>query len=100
MGIATIVKFSREFYRFFFSMIRNLKRVYSSYKCVPFLFKSLNLPKQYFSKSVSSRFTMETIDLDQLRAAVTKQGGVVRQLKKDGASSEEVTAGLIFFLLM
>lgn len=43
---------------------------------------------------------METIDLDQLRAAVTKQGGVVRQLKKDGASSEEVTAGLIFFLLM
>ena len=36
---------------------------------------------------------METIDIDQLRASVTKQGGIVRQLKKDGASQEEVTAG-------
>ena len=36
---------------------------------------------------------MEPIDIDQLRANVTKQGGIVRQLKKDGASQEEVTAG-------
>ena len=36
---------------------------------------------------------METIDIDQLRANVAKQGGIVRQLKKDGASQEEVTAG-------
>ena len=39
---------------------------------------------------------MEPIDLDGLRAAVVKQGGVVRQLKKDGATQEEVTAGTFF----
>ena len=42
---------------------------------------------------------METIDLDQLRASVTKQGGIVRQLKKDGASPEEVTAGTYLYLI-
>ena len=36
---------------------------------------------------------MEPIDLDGLRASVVKQGGIVRQLKKDGATQEEVTAG-------
>ena len=39
---------------------------------------------------------MEPIDLDGLRASVVKQGGIVRQLKKDGASQEEVTAGMLF----
>lgn len=74
-------------------MIRNLKRVYSSYKTISFVFKNLNFPTQSFSKSVINRFAMEPIDIDQLRASVTKQGGIVRQLKKDGASQEEVTAG-------
>ena len=37
---------------------------------------------------------MEPIDIDQLRVNVTKQGGIVRQLKKDGAPQEEVTAGI------
>ena len=74
-------------------MIRSLKRVYSSYKNISFVFKNFNFPKQSFSKSVVTRFTMEPIDIDQLRASVTKQGGIVRQLKKDGASQEEVTAG-------
>ena len=36
---------------------------------------------------------MEPIDLDGLRASVVKQGGIVRQLKKDGATQEAVTAG-------
>ena len=39
---------------------------------------------------------MEPVDIDGLRAAVVKQGGVVRQLKKDGASQEDVTAGTSF----
>ena len=34
------------------------------------------------------------LDLDALRAAVTKQGGLVRQLKKDGAPQEEVTSAV------
>lgn len=75
-------------------MIRSLKRVYSSYKNISFVFKNFNFPKQSFSKSVLNRFTMEPIDIDQLRANVTKQGGIVRQLKKDGAPQEEVTAGI------
>lgn len=75
-------------------MIRSLKRVYSSYKNISFVFKNFNFPKQSFSKSVVNRFTMEPIDIDQLRANVTKQGGIVRQLKKDGAPQEEVTAGI------
>lgn len=76
-------------------MIRNLRGVYSSYTSVSNLFKTLHFSKQFFSQSVLSRFTMETIDIDQLRASVTKQGGIVRQLKKDGASQEEVTAGTL-----
>ena len=36
---------------------------------------------------------MEPVDIDGLRASVVKQGGIVRQLKKDGASQEEVTKG-------
>ena len=36
---------------------------------------------------------MEPVDIDGLRASVAKQGGIVRQLKKDGAPQEEVTAG-------
>ena len=75
-------------------MIRSLKRVYSSYKNISFVFKNSNFPKQSFSKSVVNRFTMEPIDIDQLRVNVTKQGGIVRQLKKDGAPQEEVTAGI------
>ena len=75
-------------------MIRSLKRVYSSYKNISFVFKNFDFPKQSFSKSVVNRFTMEPIDIDQLRANVTKQGGIVRQLKKDGAPQEEVTAGI------
>lgn len=38
---------------------------------------------------------MEPIDIDALRASVVKQGGIVRQLKKDGAPQEEVTAGKV-----
>jgi len=37
--------------------------------------------------------TQNIVDIDGLRASVVKQGGLVRQLKKDGASQEEVTAG-------
>ena len=40
---------------------------------------------------------MEPIDIDGLRASVAKQGGIVRQLKKDGAPQEEVTAGMDCF---
>ena len=43
---------------------------------------------------------MEPIDIDELRASVVKQGGLVRQLKKDGAAQEEVTAGMFFVLCM
>ena len=39
---------------------------------------------------------MEPIDIDALRASVVKQGGIVRQLKKDGAPQEEVTAGKVW----
>ena len=74
-------------------MIRNLKRVYNSCKTVTNVFKTFDYSRQYFSKSVLNRLNMETIDIDQLRANVAKQGGIVRQLKKDGASQEEVTAG-------
>jgi hypothetical protein len=35
--------------------------------------------------------TRALVDLDGLRAAMTKQGGEVRQLKKDGAAQEVVT---------
>jgi glycyl-tRNA synthetase len=36
---------------------------------------------------------MENADaVDSMRAAVTKQGGVVRQMKKDGAGQQEITA--------
>ena len=41
---------------------------------------------------------MEPIDIDELRASVVKQGGLVRQLKKDGAAQEEVTAGSFCFV--
>lgn len=87
-------RFSRLMVSCWFLMIRSLKRVYSSYKNISFVFKNFNFPKQSFSKSVVNRFTMEPIDIDQLRANVTKQGGIVRQLKKDGAPQEEVTAGI------
>ena len=33
-----------------------------------------------------------TMDVDGLRAAVTRQGNLVRQLKKDGESAERITA--------
>ena len=74
-------------------MIRNLRRIYSSYTSVSNFYKNLYFSRKLFSQSVINRFNMETIDIDQLRASVTKQGGIVRQLKKDGASQEEVTAG-------
>ncbi|CAM9632713.1 unnamed protein product [Choristocarpus tenellus] len=34
----------------------------------------------------------EAMDLDRLAASVTKQGGVVRQMKKDGADGEAIKA--------
>jgi len=43
---------------------------------------------------------MEPIDIDGLRASVAKQGGIVRQLKKDGAPQEEVTAGTNCFIAL
>lgn len=42
--------------------------------------------------------TQNTVDIDGLRASVVKQGGLVRQLKKDGASQEKVTAGRKWYL--
>ena len=41
-------------------------------------------------------FSTKTIDIGGIRASVTKQKGIVRQLKKDGASHVEVTAGATF----
>jgi len=38
--------------------------------------------------------TAQEMDIDALNAQVTKQGSVVRQLKKDGASSDEVAAAV------
>lgn len=40
-------------------------------------------------------FSMEnnTVDLDALSASVTKQGAIVRQLKKDGADPQEISVG-------
>ena len=36
----------------------------------------------------------EELDIDALQAAVTKQGSAVRQLKKDGASSDDIAAAV------
>jgi len=36
----------------------------------------------------------EELDIDALSAAVTKQGSAVRQLKKDGAPSDEIAAAV------
>ena len=44
-----------------------------------------------------TRVGMEIMNTDELRASVSKQGGLVRQLKKDGAAQEEVTAGMFLF---
>jgi hypothetical protein len=39
--------------------------------------------------------TWSLLDIDALRASTTKQGGIVRQLKKDGAAQETVTAAVV-----
>ena len=39
--------------------------------------------------------TKDDVDLDALRANVTRQGAVVRQMKKDGAAQEVLTAAVV-----
>lgn len=77
-------------------MLRNLLRVFNRLR-VHFGSKQPlpSYPTVLFM-SFSTRLTMEPIDIDALRASVVKQGGIVRQLKKDGAPQEEVTAGKVW----
>ena len=42
---------------------------------------------------MAKSFSTNVVDLGGLRASLTRQKGIVRQLKKDGATQEEVTAG-------
>ena len=79
-----------------FSMIRQLRRVVQSYKGYSAISRNFYSSKLLFARTVNSLLPMEPVDIDGLRAAVVKQGGVVRQLKKDGASQEDVTAGTSF----
>ena len=41
-------------------------------------------------------FSTNVVDIGGIRASLTRQKGIVRQLKKDGATQEEVTAGTLF----
>ena len=46
------------------------------------------------SRSTFTLLRMADVDVDALRAKATMQGSKVRQLKKDGATSEEITAAV------
>ena len=79
------------------SMIRTVLRVFRPFPTHSCISGNLSLVSSILRKSFATRFSMEStqniVDIDGLRASVVKQGGLVRQLKKDGASQEEVTAG-------
>lgn len=83
-------------------MIGTVLRVFRPFKTNSFISNNLPIFSSILRKSFSTRFSMEptqnTVDIDGLRASVVKQGGLVRQLKKDGASQEEVTAGRKWYL--
>ena len=79
-------------------MIRNLQRVFQSCKTYSCLSRKFYPSRLSFAKTLNTHFPMETVDIDGLRASVVKQGGIVRQLKKDGASQEEVTKGECCFI--
>ena len=74
-------------------MIQFFRRFYT-YR--PSLSRIIFPPPVLFSRRYSICLSMEPVDLDGLRASVVKQGGLVRQLKKDGASQEEVTLGRVW----
>ena len=77
-------------------MLRNLLRVFQPFKSAFRIQTPLSSYPTVLFRSFSTRLTMEPIDIDALRASVVKQGGIVRQLKKDGAPQEEVTAGKVW----
>ena len=77
------------------SMIRSLCRVFQlSHSALRFV--EYPFSKGCCLRSMVKSFSTKTIDIGGIRASVTKQKGIVRQLKKDGASQEEVTAGATF----
>ena len=77
-------------------MIRSICRTVQSSLSVV---RSAKIPFHYGNVIVRfyTRVGMEIMNTDELRASVVKQGGLVRQLKKDGAAQEEVTAGMFLF---
>ena len=76
-------------------MIRSICRVFQSSHSV---LRSVKYPfsKGCCLRSMARSFSTNVLDIGGIRASVTRQKGIVRQLKKDGASQEEVTAGMLF----